>query len=179
MGFAGRPERAGELRDAVHLLRPRDLPGPAGEIYQRCRRVVEWPVSLKALHRALPEFEPDTIANWLDGSSVGQGARAATVLEAILTDVPHAEVSALILADAALAQTLGWGHLVPLLSLGLKRANLRKQGEELRLACHRAVIPSASEAVRLSLDLTRRVARLNAVAPKLWAKGPGRRSRYS
>ena len=31
MGFSGRSERAGELRDTVHLLRPGDLPGPAGE----------------------------------------------------------------------------------------------------------------------------------------------------
>jgi hypothetical protein len=31
VAFSGRPELAGELRDAVHLLRPGDLPGPAGE----------------------------------------------------------------------------------------------------------------------------------------------------
>ncbi len=28
--FSGRPERAGEMRDVVNLLRPGDLPGPAG-----------------------------------------------------------------------------------------------------------------------------------------------------
>ncbi|MEO9778034.1 MAG: DUF1403 family protein [Sedimentitalea sp.] len=33
VAFSGRPERAGELRDAVHLLRPGGLPGPAGEVY--------------------------------------------------------------------------------------------------------------------------------------------------
>ena len=33
VGFSGRPERAADLRDAVHLLRPGDLPGPAGETY--------------------------------------------------------------------------------------------------------------------------------------------------
>jgi len=33
VAFSGRPERAGHLRDAVHLLRPGDLPGPAGETY--------------------------------------------------------------------------------------------------------------------------------------------------
>ena len=31
VAFSGRPERVGELRDAVYLLRPGDLPGPAGE----------------------------------------------------------------------------------------------------------------------------------------------------
>ncbi|MCH4813866.1 DUF1403 family protein [Halomonas neptunia] len=30
VGLKGRPERAGALRNAVHLLRSGDLPGPAG-----------------------------------------------------------------------------------------------------------------------------------------------------
>ncbi len=40
VALSGRPERAGDLRDAVHLLRPGDLPGPAGEIYLSWRRAV-------------------------------------------------------------------------------------------------------------------------------------------
>ena len=95
------------------------------------------------------------------------------VLEAVLSDAPRATAPELVLADAALAQALGWPHLVPLLAAGLKRADLRKQGEDLRLACHRALIGSVSEAVRLSADLTRRAAHLKAVAPKLRAKGAG------
>jgi hypothetical protein len=161
------------------MLRPGDLPGLAGETYLAWRRAVERPVSIKARHRALPEVDVDKIAGWLVGSDpggAGQGApvtRAATVLEAVLTDVPRAEAPPLILADAALAQALGWDHLVPLLAAGLKRADLRKTGEDLRLACHRAVTASAAEAVRLAADLARRAARLNAVAPKLRAKGAG------
>ena len=95
------------------------------------------------------------------------------VLEAVLTEGPRADVSALILADAALAQALGWGHLVPLLAAGLKRADLRKHGDDLRLACHRALIFSAIESVRQAADLTRRAAHLKAVALKLRAKGAG------
>jgi hypothetical protein len=166
-------ERAGELRDAVHLLRPGDLPGPAGETYQCWLRAVERPMSIKAFDRAMPEVAPDKIANWLDAGKGQPVARAATVLEVILEEVPRVESSALILADAALAQALGWGHLSPLLAIGLKRADLRKRGEELRAACHRAVTSSAIEAVRLSSDLARSTARLNAVAPKLRAKGAG------
>ncbi len=60
--LSGRPERAGELRDAVHLLRPGDLPGPAGEIYQCWQRAVQRPVSIKTLHRALPDHAPDQLA---------------------------------------------------------------------------------------------------------------------
>lgn len=39
-GFAGRPERAAALRDAVHLSRPGDAPGPAGEIVLTWRQAV-------------------------------------------------------------------------------------------------------------------------------------------
>lgn len=106
--FSGRPERARELRDLLHLLRPGDL----------------------------PTFEPGQIATWLN---TGQGtpvARAATVLETVLREAPRADVPALVLAEASLAQSLGWKHVVPLLAPGLKRADLRKQGDDLRLACH-------------------------------------------
>jgi hypothetical protein len=177
MGFSGRLERARELRDAVHLLRPGDLPGPAGEVYQSWRRAVERPVSVKALQRALPQAGRERIADWLDAGgregSCAPVARAAVVLEAVLAEAPRAEGTALILADTALAQALGWGHLVPLLAAGLKRADLRKRGDELRLACHRAVVASAAEATRLAADLARGVARLKSVAPKLRAKGAG------
>lgn len=173
VAFSGRPERAGELRDAVHLMRPGDLPGPAGETYLIWRRAVERPVAVKALGRALPNVEPGQIAAWLDTGQGGPVGRAAMVLEAVLRETPRAEVPALILADAALGQALGRDHLVPLLAVGLKRADLRKQGEDLRLACHRALVLSAVEAVRLSTDLARRAAHLKAVAPKLRAKGAG------
>jgi len=171
VAFSGRPERAGELRDAVHLLRPGDLPGPAGETYLVWRRAVERPVSIKALCRALPAFEPGQIATWLDAGKGLSVTRAAMVLEAILREAPRADLAALILADAALAQALGWEHLVPLLAAGLKRADLRKQGDDLRFACHRVLISSAIEAVRQAVDLARRAAHLKSVAPKLRAKG--------
>ncbi len=173
VAFSGRPERAGELRDAVHLLRPGDLPGPAGETYLAWRRAAERPVSIRALGRALPTLEPGQIAAWLDA---GQGApvtRAAMVLEAVLTEAPRNEGAALVLADAALARALGWEYLVPLLAAGLKRADLRKRGDDLAVACHRALISSVVETVRQAADLVRRAAHLKAVAPKLRAKGAG------
>ena len=173
VAFSGRPERAGELRDAVHLLRPGDLPGPAGETYLAWRRAVERPVSIKALGRALPAFEPGQIAAWLDAGKGAPVTRAVMVLEAVSREVPRADIAGLILADAALAQALGWDHVVPLLATALKRADLRKQGDDLRLACHRALISSAIEAVRQAADLARRAAHLKAVAPKLRAKGAG------
>ncbi|MFA8388427.1 MAG: DUF1403 family protein [Pelagibaca sp.] len=171
VAFSGRSERAGDLRDAVHLLRPGDLPGPAGETCLAWRRAVERPVSIKALGRALPTLELGQIATWLDTGKGAPVTRAAMALEAVLREAPRADEAALVLADAALAQALGWDHVVPLLAAGLKRADLRKQGDELKLACHRALVSSAAEAVRLSTDLARRAAHLTAVAPKLRAKG--------
>ena len=168
---SGRPERAAELRDAVHLLRPGDLPGPAGETYLSWRRATQWPVSVKALGLAVPILEPSQIGTWLDAGKGGPVTRAAAVLEAVLMEMPRADVPALILADAALAQALSWDHVVPLLAAGLKRADLRRRGDDLRLACHRALISSTIEAVRLAADLARRSKHLKAVAPKLRAKG--------
>lgn len=167
----GRHERAAELRDVVAFLQPGDSPGPAGEVTLSWQRAVERPVSLKALHRALPEIDAEKIALWLDA---GQGApvpRAASVLQAVMEDRPRDYTASLLLADAALAQTLRWSHALPLLGLGLKRADLRKDNADLRLACHRAIVSLATEVVREAADLSRRAARLQAVAPKLRARG--------
>ena len=173
VAFSGRPEREAELRDAVHLSRPGDLPGPAGETCLAWQRAAERPVTIKALARALPAVDPSQIATWRDAGTGAPVTRAATVLDAVLTEAPRAEVAALILADAALAGALGWDHLVPLLAVGLKRADLRKRGDDLRFACYRAIITSVVEATCLAAELTRRAAHLKAVAPKLRAKRAG------
>ena len=137
VAFSGRTERVSELRDALHFLREGDLPGPAGETYLKWRRAVDRPVSVKALGRVLPDLQAERIAGWLDAGQGAPVSRAAMVLEAILDEAPRAEVPALILADAALAQALGWAHVVPLLATGLKRADLRKQCDDLRWFCRK------------------------------------------
>ncbi len=167
----GRRERASELRDAAAFLQPGDSPGPAGEVYAAWRLAVARPVSSKTLQRALPGLDPDRIATWLDA---GQGAplpRAASVLQAVVEERPRDHNASLLLADASLAQALGWRHVLPLLALGLKRADLRKSGGDLRRACHRAIVVAAVEAARQAGDLARRAERLRGVAPKLRAKG--------
>lgn len=167
----GRPERASELRDAVAFLQPGDSPGPAGEVYLSWRRALERPVAIKALHRALPDVDAEQIATWLDAGQGAPIARAVAVLQAVIEERPRDHSASLLLADAALAQALGWSHILPLLALGLKRADVGESGEELRLACHRAIAAVATEATREATDLARRVARLKEVAPKLRAKG--------
>ena len=167
----GRPERASELRDAVGFLQPGDNPGPAGEVYLAWQQAVKRPISVKILHRAFSDLEPELIAVWLDAGQGAPVARASAVLQAVLADRPHDPVSALILADATLAQTLGWSHVLPLLGLGLKRADLRKTGAELRAASHRAIVAAAIKATREAADLARRAIRLKEISPKLRAKG--------
>ncbi|MEO1314026.1 MAG: DUF1403 family protein, partial [Pseudomonadota bacterium] len=167
----GRPDRASELRDAVAFLQLGDSPGPAGDVYLSWQRAIERPGSVKAFHRALPDLEPEQIATWLDMGQGAPGARAAAVLQAVMLNRPRDHTASLLLADAALAQALGWSIVLPLLAIGTKRGDLRTTGADLRLACHRAITAAAGEATREATDLARRAARLKEVAPKLRAKG--------
>lgn len=173
--LAGRSEGAGALRDAVHLLRPGDRPGPAGEICLLWQGAVARPISVAALGRVAPMLDAARIARWLapgrNGAAGNPVARAAGVLEAVLAEAPRAETAALILADAALARAMGWEHLVPLLATGLAPRDLHCRGEALRLACHRAIPAPAGAAVQLAADLTRRAEALHRAAPKLRARG--------
>lgn len=167
----GRPVRAGDLRDAAAFVQPGDSAGPAGEVYLSWRRATGRPISIMALHRALPELEAEQIATLLDAAQGAPIARAAAVLQAVLDERPRDIVAALVLADAALAQALGLEFILPILALGLKRGDLRKTGADLRSACHRAVVVCAAETTRQTLVLSRGTARLLAIAPKLRAKG--------
>lgn len=170
VGFTGRRETAADLRDALHFRRAGDLPGPAGAIYLAWQRAVAGRITVPALQRALTDQTAAEIAGWLDagqGAPVDQGAR---VLETVLRENPRAESAALLLADAALARALGWAHLVPLLAVGLKRSDLRKQDADLRLACHRAVVTAVITALPLASDLARRADTLRQLTPKLRAK---------
>ncbi len=168
---SGRIERAAELRDAVGFLQPGDHPGPAGEVYSSWQRAVERPISVKMLHRALPEMDIDKIAARLDTGHGTPVARAAAVLQAVVADRPRDHTTALLLGEAALANALSWSHVLPLLATGLKRGSLRKTGEDLHLACQRAIVTTACEVTREAADLSRRAAQLRAIAPKLRAKG--------
>ena len=169
--LSGRSEGVAELRDALHLARPGDPLGPAGEIGQAWRRAVTRSLTARGL-TPLPGVAPELVRREL-AQPRGAMARAATTLETVLAEASRAEAAALILADAALARALGWDRIVPLLAIGLSPRDLRRDGDDLRLACHQAVVRAAARATGLAQDLTRRVARLHAVAPKLRAKNAG------
>jgi Protein of unknown function (DUF1403) len=174
VGLEGRREGQAALRDALHLTRAGDDPGPAGRVLRQWSQTVARPISVAGLGPVLEGMTAERIALFLDTGGSTPVDRAAQVVESVLTDAPRAEVAALVLADAALSQALGLGQLVPLLALGLKARDLRLRGDALRLACHRAVVTGVGQAVPLAGDLVRRAARLRAVAPKLRAKAAGR-----
>ncbi|MBU9698928.1 DUF1403 family protein [Rhodobacteraceae bacterium HSP-20] len=174
VGLAGRREGAGALRDALHLTKAGDDPGPAGRVLRQWSRAVARPISVAHLVNALEGIAAERIALCLDATGPTPVDRAAQVVEAVLTDHPQMEVAALILADAALARSLGATHVLPLLALTLKPRDLRLRGDHLRLACHRAVVSAVGQALPLAGDLARAAARLRAVAPKLRAKAAGR-----
>ena len=108
VGFLVRRESAADLRDALHLLRPGDHPGPAGDVFGQLSIAVSRPISVAGLAKALPGVTPEQIALCLDTSGANPVDRAAAVVEAVLAEAPRAETPALILADAVLAKALGW-----------------------------------------------------------------------
>lgn len=170
VALSGRQKRIGELRDEVHLLRPGDQPGPAGAVYQQWREAISRPISVKGLHCALPKVSPEHLSVWMSERANGPVARVAAVLEAALIAHPSEEQTALILSDAVLAKSLGWKHLMPIMAAGLKSRDLNKRGSDLQIACHQAIVTAARQTLPMTADLTRKVERLIAVAPKLRTK---------
>jgi hypothetical protein len=173
-GLAGRREAASAMRDALHLAKAGDDPGPAGRVSRQWSRAVARPISVTHLANSLEGSGPERIALCLDAAGPTPVDRAAQVIEAVLTDSPRSETAALILADAVLAKSLGWTHVLPLISPALKARDLRLRGDELLLTCHRAVVSGVRQALPLAGSLARAAARLRAVVPKLRAKGAAR-----
>lgn len=171
LGPMGRREGLAGLRDAVHLRRPDEAPGPAGAVAQAWRGAVDAPVA----------------------PAPGSGApldRAAAALAAHLADRPGDGVGALIAAETALAAALGWPGVLPVLTPGLERAVAGAlsgsatrsprgsgiapwDGPDLRLACARAAVAGAPRVLALAGTLARRAVRLRAVAPGLRSPGAG------
>lgn len=170
-GLAGRREGAGALRDALHLTKAGDDPGPAGKVLRQWAQAVARPISETWLAKVLHGIAAGQIALCLDAGGPTPVDRAAWGIEAVLGDNPRGETAALILADAVLSQALGRTHVLPILGLAMTPRDLRLRGDDLRLACHRAMVAGAGQAVPLAAELSRRAARLHAVAPKLRARG--------
>ncbi len=173
-GISGRREGAGALRDALHLTKPGDDPGPAGNLLRQWSRAVARPISVSHLGCALEGVVPERIALSLDATGPTPVDRAVQVIEAVLADNPRGEAAALVLADAVLSLALGRDHLLPLLGPVMTARDLRLRGDDLRLACHRSAARGVGQALSMAGDMARAAARLRAAVPNLRAKGAAR-----
>lgn len=193
---AGRVEDEGALRDALLLTKPGDDVGPAGRMLLAWRRLAARPaeelLTKKSLASVLEELgcapDDEVVSDLVDDlRQLASGAgMIATLTGAFVTAERHGFARALgaWLADALLAQRLGWVHAVPLLGA---EAALGTSARPRRLAASSvatgigsdpervksllvAQARAALRAIDLSAELGRRAERLLAVAPKLRAK---------
>lgn len=195
---AGRTEDEAALRDAVLLTRAGDDCGPAGSFVLAWRRLAARPAedlltegNLTAVLEEFDHARNDEAVGDLADELRQLGASAGTVdmlTGAFMVAERHSfgRVVGTWLADALLAQKLGWPHAVPLLgarwgSIGSARgvrpkttslterdqAPGRETVQGLLVTKAHAVL----RAIDLSTELGRRADRLLAVAPKLRARG--------
>lgn len=190
---AGRSEDEAELRDAW-VLRPSDGdPGPAGRLLAAWRRLAERSpgvdaTTLPSVGALLgigwsPEVAnlPEEIDRQLGGGRPAPLA-AAAILSAVDAAAPSAGLLGWWLADQMLALCLRWPLPVPLLMAEANAGVFRRTGRGGRLrpgddgfdaAICLAVARGAARACHLAAELAPRAARLQAVMPKLRAKGAG------
>ncbi|MCR5860527.1 DUF1403 family protein [Mesorhizobium sp. J428] len=195
---AGRVEDENALRDAVLLTRPGDFlsVGPAGSMLLAWRRLASSPaekmLTEKNLAAVLEQFgyAPDDevvgeLAYDLRQLSASIGM-VATLTGTFMAAERHGfgRVLGAWLADALLAQRLGWTHTVPLLgaeatlgtsarprrSTTISAATSTETHPERAKSLLAAQARAALRAIDLSAELERRADRLLGVAPKLRAK---------
>lgn len=194
---AGRVEDENALRDAVLLTRPGDDVGPAGRMFLAWRRLAG-----TAAEKLLTEASIGAVLDDLGLARNDEGASdlmddlgqlavsdgtVGMMTGAIAIAERHGFGRALgaWLADALLAQRLGWAHAVPLLGaealLGMSLSRSRRAatgslrgGLETEPDRTKSLLAAqaraALRAIDLSAELERRADRLLAVAPKLRAK---------
>ncbi|WP_245430186.1 DUF1403 family protein [Mesorhizobium loti] len=196
---AGRTEDEAALRDSFLLTRPGDDCGPGGLLLLAWRRLAARPaedlLTEKNLTVVLEEFG-FFARNGAAGGDLLEDLRqlstAAGVVEMLTGAFASAERDGFgrnlgsWLADALLAQRLGWPHAVPLLGaqpgsggstrgVRVRTTSLterdRAPGGERVQGLLVAQARAALRAIDLSTELGRRAERLLAVAPKLRAKG--------
>jgi hypothetical protein len=194
---AGRVEDEHALRDAVLLTKAGDDVGPAGLLLLAWRRLAVRPaeelLTEKNLAAALEEFgyapRDEGLSDLaVDLRQLGAGVgMVGTLTGAFMAAERHGFGRAVgaWLADALLAQRLGWTHAIPLLggeaalAVGTGRprrpvtaalAAGAETGADRAKSLLAAQARAALRAIDLSAELERRADRLLVVAPKLRAK---------
>lgn len=179
----GRLAREDDIRDAYRLTPPGCSRGPDGDLLAFWRDAARIRTAGPHWQAGIAEFAgrnlKDEAAGWVDAGfdragTHGPLAGCMSVMAAALSADNRAERVACILSDVVLARALGWQTLLPVSALRLSKTPLRdlaagRRGAE--LAVHAALLSSLQDVVTLARHLSRRAAALNAVAPKLRARG--------
>jgi hypothetical protein len=191
--LVGRREDEAALRDAWHLCRAGDDPGPGGNLVNAWRRLATRAASLDV--ETLRTLLPLLGSAWSDAFAtipeiLAEAARSEKPAPAVAAFVagevaalgPETEALAWWLADGALARSLRWRVPVPILATQIHAPCLRagRAGRRLRPgdegfepALYLAAAAGAAEACRIAGEMARRADRLAAAAPKLRSKGAG------
>ena len=193
MSVVGRAEDEAALRDAWHLRQPGDDPGPAGNILAACKRLAGRSPgvdleTLRSVAGLLGLRWSDELATLPDQveALARAGPPAPFAAAAIAREVqalrPDAELLGWWLADQLLALRLRWAMPAPLLMGQARSAAFRRTGRGGRLrsgddgfdaAVCLAVAQGATRALRCADEIVPRAARLQAILPRLRAKGAG------
>ncbi|WP_414476297.1 DUF1403 family protein [Microvirga sp. M2] len=182
------------LRDAEHLTRAGDDPGPAGRLHRAWRQLaaepLRDPLTVPARLAPLLGIATGLVApvggparEDTDHPVAAAAAAAALTLRSVPVPTPEIEILAWMVADATLAHRLGWSAPVPLLATALLHASLRQGSERRRpqpgtsgwlTACHAAYARAAADAHGRAQDLLRRGERLRAALPAARFRGRDR-----
>ena len=153
----GRREGLGALRDALHLRRLDEAPGPAGVVGQAWRQRMRELVQEQG-RGGVPDTRRDPIT------------RAATALETGLKDSGD-PLLALMATEQALVYALRWPRMFPVITPGLIRTDLKMTGPAMEAVIARAIVTQAPKILQAARDLGRRAERLHALAPRLRSRG--------
>lgn len=193
VALAGRTEDEAALRDAWHWRADGADPGPAGTILAAWKRLANHtpgltPASLRSTVALLGLRWSDDLAFLVDPfeAVTRSGMPAPLAAAAIGADVaalrPDAALLGWWLADQALARRLRWPVALPLLIMQARgpafrplsgRGRIRAGEGGFERAVCTALALAATEACRLAGEMAGRAMRLEAIAPKLRAKGAG------
>ncbi|MDI4667106.1 DUF1403 family protein [Xanthobacter autotrophicus] len=189
----GHREDSAALRDAWHLRPAGADPGPAGNVLAAWRRLASrspmidvdglrsltnllglaWTPAIEALPEAVEAAA---------SSGVPAPLAAAAAARAVGAVTSGAEALAWWIADLTLARRMRWPIPVPVLATQIHAPALRGRsggtrhrtgGERGGVTMCLAAAAGAAEACRFAGEIATRAARLDAVAPKLRAKGAG------
>ncbi|BCM87595.1 hypothetical protein mvi_60560 (plasmid) [Methylobacterium indicum] len=182
-------EDVAAFRDAHHLTRPADDPGPAGHLHRAWRSLASQPARLEPAGLArlagplalavAPEDLLVAVGDHVSVDPVTAAAIATARLHAAKPG-PDGDLLGLMLADLVLAARLGWAHPVPLLATALAHPALRA-----RLArrhapagdldwigtCQAAYATAAAETYARARDLARRADALTNAMQVVRTKG--------